>query len=122
MKLSTLFSANAIIAILFGLAFAVIPATALSWYGVTLIDAGLFISRLLGICYIGFAIISWQVRGSAASKDLKAILLAFFVGDILGFLVSLYYQLQGIANSLGWLTVAIYLVLGVGFGYFYFKK
>jgi len=31
-------------------------------------------------------------------------------------------QLAGIANALGWSTVAIYLLLALGFAYFQFMK
>jgi hypothetical protein len=31
-------------------------------------------------------------------------------------------QLKGLVNSLGWSTVAIYLLLAIGFAYFHFTK
>ena len=31
-------------------------------------------------------------------------------------------QLKGVVNSLGWSTVAIYLLLAIGFAYFQFTK
>ena len=124
MKLSTLFTINAIVAILFGLGFLLIPATLLSWYGVDLPDAGIFISRLLGAAFVTFATISWETRSiesAAGSVTMRAILLGFFIGDILGALISMIYQVEGIANALGWTTVLIYLLLGLGFGFFALK-
>ena len=122
MKLSTLFIINTIVAILFGLGFVLLPATVLSWYGVTLNDAGLYIARLFGGSLLGFGIISWLVRESAGSAELRAILLAFFISDVLGFVLSLIYQLQGVANALGWSTVVIYLLLGLAFGYYWRQR
>jgi hypothetical protein len=122
MKLSTLLIINAIIAFLFGLAFVLIPEIVLSLYGVSLSVNGIYISRLLGAAFIGFGIVSWLVRNSSGSDDLRAIVFALFISETLGFFISLFYQLQGVANALGWTTVAIYLILGVGFGYFYWKK
>ena len=125
MKLSTLFIINTIVAILFGLGFVLLPATVLSWYGVTLNDAGLYIARLFGGSLLGFGIISWLVRdsaGSAATTQLRAILLAFFISDVLGFVLSLIYQLQGVANALGWSTVVISLLLGLAFGYYWRQR
>jgi hypothetical protein len=121
MKTSTLFIINFVVALVFGLAFVLIPGSLLSLYGVALSDAGLFVSRLLGAAFIGFAIISWMFRFTSESGELRAILLTFFVSDIIGFIISLIYQLQGVANALGWSTVAIYLLLGLGFGYFYLR-
>jgi hypothetical protein len=45
-----------------------------------------------------------------------------FIGDAIGFVVALIAQLGGVENELGWSTVAIYLLLAVGFGYFRFAK
>ncbi len=125
MKLSTLLTINAIVAILFGLGFLLIPDTLLSWYGVDLPVAGIFISRLLGAAFVAFATVSWEVRtadSAADSSAVRAILLSFFIGDILGALISLIYQVDGVANALGWTTVAIYLLLGLGFGYFSLRR
>ena len=122
MKLSTLLLINAIVASLFGLGFVLIPDMVLSLYGVTLSVNGIYISRLLGAAFLGFAVVSWLVKNSTGSAELRAILFALFISEILGFFISLFYQLQGVVNALGWTTVAIYLLLGVGFGYFYWKN
>ena len=117
MNRSTIFMINAVIAVLFGLVFLLIPATVLSWYGVQLEAAGLFLARLYGSALLIFAIISWMVREAPASQSLRGIIVAFFIGDAIGFLLSLVYQLQGVANALGWSTVVIYLLLALAFGY-----
>ena len=122
MKLNALFTIAAVLTVLFGIGFVVMPDTLLSFYGVTMNEAGLYTARLLGAEFLAFAIIAWMVRNSSGSSELNAIVLAFAVGDIIGFVISLVYQLQGIANALGWSTVAIYLLLGLGFGYFVWKK
>ena len=122
MKLSTLLVINAIIAFLFGLGFVLIPEIILALYGVTLTVNGIYISRLLGAAFLGYGVVSWLVRNSTGSAELRAIIFALFISEILGFFITLFYQLQGTANALGWTTVAIYLLLGAGFGYFYWKK
>lgn len=123
MKLSVLFMINAIVALLFGLGFALIPETVLSAYGVALPTAGVYIARLLGCALLGYAIISWLVRNEVGgSTTVRAVIISLWVSDLLAFVFSLIYQLQGIANSLGWVTVALYLLLGLGFLYFFVTK
>lgn len=122
MKLSTMFILNAFFALLFGLGFVLVPAMVLSWYGVVLDANGLYIARLLGAALLSFGILSWLVRNSTDSSVIRAVVLSFFIGNMLGFLLSLIDQLQRPENPLDWSTVAIYLLLGLGFGYFYFKK
>jgi hypothetical protein len=48
--------------------------------------------------------------------------LALFIADGVGFVLALVGQLGNVVNALGWLTVAIYLLLALGFGYFQFVK
>ena len=43
-----------------------------------------------------------------------------FTGDPIGFIVALIGQLGGVMNGLGWITVAIWLFLALGLGYFRF--
>ena len=121
MKLSTLFTINAVISLLFGLGFILVPATLVSFYGVELSTPGVYIARLLGAAFLGFSLISWLLKDSSGPEQ-RVVVLALCVSELIGFAVSLMYQLQGISNALGWSTVAIYLLVGLGFGYFYFKN
>ena len=122
MKLGNLFAVNAVIAGLFGLAFIFAPARLLAQYGLA-IDAGFgLVAQLFGAALIGYAILTWLVRKAAASEARKAIVLALVISDGVAFVLALMAQLKGLVNSLGWSTVAIYLLLALGFAYFYFAK
>jgi len=125
-KLSTLFIINAVVAILFGLAFLLAPASMAEVYGLEA-DAGSdyvqgaeFITRFAGAAFIAFGVLTWQARYSADSTARRAIVLAFFVGYVLGFVVAVIAQFQEAYNALGWSTVVIYLLFALGFGYFQF--
>jgi hypothetical protein len=67
-------------------------------------------------------VLTWAARNATDSDAGRAILLALCVADAIGFAVALVGQLGGVVNTLGWSTVAIYLVLALGFGYFRFGK
>jgi Na+(H+)/acetate symporter ActP len=67
-------------------------------------------------------LLSWLVRNTTDSVTKRAIAVAFFVGDAVGFIVSLIAQFRGAMNALGWSTVVIYLLLALGFASFTFKK
>jgi len=122
MKLGNLFTVNAVIAGLFGLGFIFAPAAVLVRYGVSA-DAGMaFVAQLFGSALIGFAILTWSARSAGDSDARRAIVLAIFVSNAVGFVLSLMAQLKGLVNSLGWSTVAIYLVLALAFAYFLFAK
>lgn len=78
-----------------------------------------YVARLFGAALLAFAILTWTARNAPDSDTRRAILLALFVGDSMGFIVSLIGQLGRVVNALGWSTVLIYLLLALGFGYFY---
>jgi hypothetical protein len=121
MKLSNLFAVNAVLAGLFGLALVLVPSNFFELYGIEdPADTLLFTGRLLGGAFITFAVLTWQSREAQDSTARKAVVLALFVGFVVGFVVSLIGQLNDIVNALGWSTVAIYLLLAIAYGYFQF--
>ena len=122
MKLEVLFIITATIAIVFGVVFVIIPTQVYSLYGIET-DAGLnYMGQLFGAALIAIGLISWHSRNAADSDARKAIILSIFIADGIGFVVALIGQLNNVVNALGWLTVVIYLLLTIGFGYFQFSK
>lgn len=123
MKLKTLFIINAVVCLVFGLAFALAPVQTISLYGNDAVGGQFkYVAQLFGSALLAFCIVSWAARHSTESAARSAILLSFFIGDLIGFVIALINQIGGVVNALNWSTVALYLLLGIGFGYFYFKK
>ena len=121
MTLSRFLVVKAIFSLAFGIAFAVVPAAAMALFGVTLDPAGVLMARSLGASLIGIGLVCWFDR-SADHEALQGITLSLFVGDTIGFIVALQGQLSGMMNALGWIVVAIWLLLALGLGYFRFLK
>jgi hypothetical protein len=122
MKLSVLFIITAIIAIVFGVVFVIIPGPVYSLYGIEsnmMLD---YMGRLFGSALIVVGLISWMARNAANSDARKAIIFSFFIGDTIGFVIALIGQLNEVVNALGWLTVIIYFLLALGFAIFQFSK
>jgi len=123
MKLNFLMVLNAIIAAVFGIAFVLIPWSVYSLYGVGVPSPILnYMGQLFGAALIGYAVLTWLARNVGDSDARKAIVLALFISEMIGFIAALIGQVNGVVNALGWSTVAIYLILALGFGYFYFVK
>ncbi|MDH3291304.1 MAG: hypothetical protein OEO20_10570 [Gemmatimonadota bacterium] len=120
MQLSALMIVNAIVAVVFGLGFVLAPGQVTSFYSPEVGATLEYVAQLFGAALLGFAVLTWVARNAPDSEARRAILLALFVGDGVGFVIALIAQLGGIVNALGWSTVAIYLVLAIGFGYFRF--
>jgi hypothetical protein len=118
MRLNTLMTITAVVAFLFGVGFIIAPAASLAFYGNTTDKVGLFLGRYLGASLLGLAFLAWLLRREPS----KQVQIGFFAAMVLGFAVSLYDAFAGDHNGLVWLNVVIYLLLGVGFGYFAFMK
>ncbi len=123
MKLSSLMALKTVVVAVFGISFLFVPTTVMSFFGVTLDPGGRFMAQLFGASFILLGMILWFAKNAPRSEvALRAIVLAVFVGDVIGFVVSLLTQLAGLTNALGWSVVALYLLLALGFGYFQFFK
>jgi hypothetical protein len=122
MKLKVLFVITAIIAFVFGVLFVILPAQVYSLYAIESGSGLNYMGQLFGAALIAIGLISWQSRNAADSDARKAIILAFFIADGIGFVIALIGQLNEVVGPLGWLTVAIYFLLSLGFGYFQFSK
>ena len=122
MRFSTLFTLNAIVAALYGLAFLIFPGALASLYGAALGPGGVYVARFFGAVVLGYAVLSWFAKDAVESGARRAIVLGFLVAWALGLVAALTGQLTGAVNALGWSTVLIYLLFTLGYGYFLFVK
>ena len=118
MNLKTWMLISTVVAAIFGVLFVVVPGQVTATYGVTADAAMRYMGQLFGVCLVGIAVLCWFAKDAPESEARTAILRALFVTDGLGFVVALAAQLGGVVNALGWSTVAIFLVLGLGWAYF----
>jgi len=122
MKLKTLLIIKAIVCLCLGIPILIIPNFIYSIFGATLTLGGVFAAREYGASMIGNLMLTWFARNSQESEARWAIILALFVYDAIGFVVTLLAIISGTLNTLAWLIVALYLFLALGFGYFLIPK
>ena len=122
MKLSTLMIFNAVVAAVFGVAFLLVPDQVGSLYDVEVNEILTYVVRLLGAELIAIACVTWLARNADDSVARRAIVLALFIGNAIGFVVALIGQINHVVAAVGWGNVAIYLLLALGYGYFQFVK
>jgi hypothetical protein len=122
MKLKTLLIIKAIVCLCLGIPILLVPNFIYSIFGATLAAGGVFAAREYGASMMGNLMLTWFARNSQESEARWAIILALFVYDAIGFVVTLIAILSGALNSIGWLVVVLYLFLALGFGYFLLPK
>jgi membrane-bound ClpP family serine protease len=122
MKLSTLLVITAVVALIFGIFFVLVPTTVLSIYGVTQGPAEALMSQYFGTSLIFAGLVAWLMRKVTDASAQRAVVFGFLITDILGVIVSLIGTRSGVMNSVGWTVVVIYLLLAIGFASIQFKK
>jgi hypothetical protein len=120
MNRSKFMAVATVLALVFGLAFLLIPVQLVSLYDITLGPDGQWIARCLGSTFVGIAVATWSGRNSPQGEALRAIMLGDFALSSIGLVAALLYAVYGSANALVWSTAAIYAFVIVGFGYFQF--
>jgi hypothetical protein len=122
MKLKTLLIIKAIVCLCLGIPILLFPDFIYSIFGASLAAGGIFAAREYGASMMGNLMLTWFARNSQESDARWAIILALFVYDAIGFVVTLIAIISGALNPLAWLIVALYLLLSLGFGYFLVQK
>lgn len=122
MKFSNLLVLNAVLGLIFGIGFVLIPTTVVNLYGVTPGPAVNLVGQFFGVELIAVGLLSWLARNVMDSEAQGAITLAFLVSNVIGLIISIIGTLSGVLNTFGWSAVVIYLVLSLGYAYFQFMK
>jgi hypothetical protein len=105
----------------FGILLLAIPDSLLSIFGATLGGAGMFTAREYGAALFGNLFLCWFAKDAVESDARRAIILALFVYDLIGFIVTAITVISGVLNPLGWLIAFVYFFFTLGFGYFLVK-
>jgi hypothetical protein len=94
---------------------------------VTDLHAGLagvvkIMSAFFGAMLIGVGLICYFASGATASVLRKKVILSLAVADTLGFIFTLMAQIKGLFSGLGWIIVALWLVLAAFLWFFFFTE
>jgi hypothetical protein len=112
---------KALVCLVFGILLIAIPDILLSIFGAALGAAGMFTAREYGAALFGNLFLCWYARNAGESDARRAIILALFVYDLIGFIVTIITVALGILNLLGLFIAFVYLFFTIGFGYFMVK-
>ncbi len=120
MKLSHVFSFNALVALVYAIGFVIVPNTVMALHGIPEGAAQALLAQYFGVALIGLGLVAWFVRDITDPPMKDGITLSLFLSSLVGFVLSLQATLSGQMNAVGWLPTAVYLLLSLGFGYFRF--
>ena len=122
MRLRSLLLLAGIIALAFGLAFLLAPKPTLALYGVAADPGTVLVSRFFGAALVQLGMVLYLIRDVSDLRTQRGVVIGSFLGSLAGLVVALTGQFWGVVNQLGWLTVAIYGLLTLGYGSFMFGR
>ena len=122
MTIRLLFAINAVLALGHGLGFILLPAQLLALYQIGGSPGAEFMGQLFGGQLIAIAIIVWKARDFQSLNSLSAVVLANLVANAVGTALSVRAVMTNVTGAMGWLAVAIYGGLTLGYVLVYLKK
>ena len=115
MRPATVFLIASLLALVFGLGFVVAPSAVLSIYGTSTDPPTLLLGRFFGVALIQLGLTLYLLREVREPATIRALGIGGTVGSFCGALVSLTGTMNGVTNSMGWSSVAIYAFLTFGY-------
>ncbi len=116
--MNTLFWVALIVEALFGLGFVFVPAALLGPYGVSLDATATTLARLFGSALLSFPVLLWFALRSDKPDFRKGTVYSLTLFYLVSSVVLVIAQLANQMNALGWVVIAIQVILLVWFGYF----
>jgi hypothetical protein len=134
-KLTNLILFNAILFVIFGIAFAVYGPIMINTFGIlefTQADGGIYwftasFARLAGAALFGYGFLLWALNDLVKDdfqhpEKKRKLVMALLLGNILGLFVAVTQQWQVWINAAGWLTIGVFAMLTIGYAYFLFTN
>jgi len=122
MKVRGWFIYAAVVLAIFGLLFVFIPGIALTQFGMSVSEDGLYMVRLFGAALIGLALIVGLASDDPHSRARTAIIWGECIESAIAFIVIIIGIFNGIGNALVWIPAILHLSIALSFGYLLYKK
>jgi hypothetical protein len=118
--LKTLFLVHAVVGLVFGLGYLIIPATVAGWLNMPLTDVSYL--QLLGAAILGYTATSTVGYLAHSWDEVKIVVQGEFVWTGLAAVLSLRFVLDGTWPVAGWINFALMALFFLAFGYFYWRE
>jgi hypothetical protein len=120
MKLRYLYLLNSVVALLFALGMFLITSSMLAMFGFNDTPDTELLAKFLAVELVVSGLVTLLARDMTDRATRSIINYSHLVADVLGFIIALNATLTGVMNGMGYVIVAIYFILSVGYAYFQF--
>jgi xanthine/uracil permease len=104
----------AIVAILYGIGFVLIPAEVGTLYGVKPEPNAILNLRFCGSATLAWGVILWFARDFRDWAAVRGVLIGSVVGLVLNGIVNIWGTIQGLMNGVAWSTTIVIVLLLLG--------
>ena len=122
MNYRILFLINALIAVLLGLGFLVVPSRLLGQLGVDEYAATKLLSQFFGTAMLGLGLLLWFVKDVTEGNLQKGMGIALLIGTAAGLIITVTGTTSGILRANWWVAMVVYAILGLAYAYLVFLK
>ncbi len=117
MTIKTFFTIIAILALVHGIGFVLVPEQVAASYGLATSPPTVLMGRLFGAALLALGLIFWFAR-DGSSETVRIVFIATVIANTVGLIIVLMGTMAGTMNSMGWIAALIYLFGAAGSGYF----
>jgi len=103
MTIKTFFTIIAVLALVRGIGFVLIPEQVAASYGMATSPSSVLTGRLFGAALLALGLIFWFARDDS-SQSVRGVLIATGITDTVGLVVVVMGTVAGTMNSMGWIA------------------
>jgi hypothetical protein len=117
MTIKTFFTIIAVLALVHGIGFVLVPEQVAASYGMATSPSAVLLGRLFGAALLALGSIFWFARDNS-SESMRGVFISIAIANTVGLVVVVMGTVTGTMNSMGWVAALIYLFGAAGSGYF----
>ncbi|HSG42620.1 MAG TPA: hypothetical protein VLA72_05645 [Anaerolineales bacterium] len=124
MSYNFLFVLNALVALVFGIAFLFVPDTVLLYFGVTdAVESTEWVSRFFGSAMFALGLVLWFAKDTDANIQ-KNVGYSLLASSIIGLVVTIMASVadNAVIRSNSWIPIVVYVLFALGYAFMLFLK
>jgi uncharacterized membrane protein len=121
MSYKVLFVLNALVTVVLGAVFLVVPDRTLGFFAVDSYESTLLTARFFGSALVALGLVLWFAKDAEASVQ-KGMGWAVLISAILGLVVNVLGLFSGVIRTNGWITAVVYVVFALLYAFMLFLK
>jgi len=124
MNYRIMFVLNALVALVFGVGFLIVPKLALTQFGVETRVPELLVARFFGSAMLTIGLLLWFAKDVTEEGSQRGMGIALLVGSVAGLIVTIMgmFASNAVIRANGWLAIVLYVLFGLGYAYLVFLK